>query len=212
MADDYRAFLAAEAQRQGISPALAQYVGHTESRFNPLAVSHAGARGIMQLMPATGAALGLRSPADFFDPYKNMQAGVANLAQLSRQFHGDPTAMLIGYNAGPRWAHDYLSGRVSFAQLPHETQAYVQGYVPGAIRTGPIQIASSQAASPVGQNNDPNPFVPAAFHSGSFRPAAPPTYGSAVFAPQYSDAGSFGRNERRPEDTRPDYFASTGIG
>jgi len=68
-----------------------------ESGGDPRAVSRSGAQGLMQLMPATGAALGVR---DAFDPAENIRAGVRYLAALQRRF-GDMRLALAAYNAGP---------------------------------------------------------------------------------------------------------------
>ena len=87
------------ARRHGLNPSLLAAVAHVESRFDPRAVSNRGARGLMQLMPATGKRYGLR-PADLFDPEKNLDAGARFLRQLADRFGDDLSLVLAAYNAG----------------------------------------------------------------------------------------------------------------
>lgn len=84
------------ARRYGIDPNLLRAVAWTESRGNNNAVSPKGARGIMQLMPATAAQLGV----DPNDPIANINGGAAYLAQQIATFNDVPLA-LAAYNAGP---------------------------------------------------------------------------------------------------------------
>ncbi len=91
----------------GVEPALALGVMRQESSFDSTTVSPSGARGLMQLMPATATTvahqLGLAPslPALTFDPGYNMRLGVAYLAQLLDQFGGSVPMAVAGYNAGP---------------------------------------------------------------------------------------------------------------
>jgi len=88
-----------------------------ESGGDPRAVSPKGAQGLMQLLPATGRALGVNDP---FDPLENIRAGARYLAGLLRQF-GDMRLALAAYNAGP--------GRVAtYGGVPpfRETQTYIE--------------------------------------------------------------------------------------
>ncbi|KQV94757.1 hypothetical protein ASC87_25955 [Rhizobacter sp. Root1221] len=92
--------VAAAASRHGMAVELVMAVIETESDFDPAAVSPAGARGAMQLMPATGLQYGLRSVKDFHDPTLNIDAGVRHLRDLLRAA-GDNTALALAmYNAG----------------------------------------------------------------------------------------------------------------
>jgi soluble lytic murein transglycosylase-like protein len=81
-----------------LSPGLVKAVIHAESRFDPYAVSHKGARGLMQLMPATAGELGVR---DAFNPWQNIEGGTRYLAMLVAQFDGDLRLGLAAYHAGP---------------------------------------------------------------------------------------------------------------
>lgn len=69
-----------------------------ESAWNPHAVSVAGAAGLMQLMPATAAAVGVRNR---FEPCENIRGGIAYLASLRSILGEDLRLVLAGYNAGP---------------------------------------------------------------------------------------------------------------
>ncbi|MBS0126673.1 lytic transglycosylase domain-containing protein [Thetidibacter halocola] len=80
-----------------VSPALALAVIAVESSGRADAVSHAGASGLMQLMPATAERFGV---IDRDDPVQNIRGGVAFLDFLMKQFDGDPILVLAGYNAG----------------------------------------------------------------------------------------------------------------
>jgi soluble lytic murein transglycosylase-like protein len=85
------------SQNYGVDPALVRAVMKTESNFNRWAVSNKGARGLMQLIPATGARYGVR---DFFDPQQNVEGGVQYLKFLLEKFNGNLDLSLAAYNAG----------------------------------------------------------------------------------------------------------------
>src|SRR5690625_7789825 len=81
----------------GVDAALIRAVMHAESWFQPEAVSHSGAQGLMQLMPATQTRFGV---VNAFDPLDNITAGVAYLAWLLEEFDGDLDRTVAAYNAG----------------------------------------------------------------------------------------------------------------
>jgi soluble lytic murein transglycosylase-like protein len=89
-----------------------------ESRFNPSAVSRAGAQGMAQFMPGTAAAAGLENP---FDPSLALPASARLLRQLHDQF-GNAGLAAAAYNAGPGRILKWLANRAS---LPRETRDYV---------------------------------------------------------------------------------------
>ena len=88
--------VATAAQRHHLDPAYALAVALTESALRQSAVSSAGARGIMQLMPGTAARYG----ADPHDADQNIEAGVRYLRDLAELFGSDPRLVAAGYNAG----------------------------------------------------------------------------------------------------------------
>jgi len=85
------------AERYKVDYALVKAVIKAESNFDPLAISRAGAKGLMQLMPATADALGVN---DSFHPEDNIQGGVRYLRYLLDLFEGNLHLSLAAYNAG----------------------------------------------------------------------------------------------------------------
>jgi Transglycosylase SLT domain/SPOR domain len=90
-----------------------------ESRFDPKAVSRAGAQGVAQFMPATASGRGLADP---FDPLEAIPKSAQLLRDLRRDF-GNLGLAAAAYNAGPGRVRDWLAGR---RRLPDETRAYVR--------------------------------------------------------------------------------------
>lgn len=119
----------AEAQRQGLDPALALEVSQVESGMSQAKVSPKGAIGVFQLMPSTAAQLGV-NPYDLQD---NIRGGVMYLLQMLGKF-GDPSAALAAYNWGP--------GNVSSAIAQYGSDFSVS--VPGQ-PTIPAWLASAPA-------------------------------------------------------------------
>jgi soluble lytic murein transglycosylase-like protein len=91
------AFIVDSGSRNGVDPVLLYAIMHQESSFKKRAVSHAGARGLMQLMPGTAARFGVRN---IFDPRQNIEGGTRYMRFLLDLFDGDVGLALAGYNAG----------------------------------------------------------------------------------------------------------------
>jgi soluble lytic murein transglycosylase-like protein len=95
---DVRALAIAAARRHGLDPNLVLAVVAVESGFQPDAVSHKGAQGLMQLMPDTARELGV---TDILDPAQNLDGGTRYLRMLIARYGGDVGKALAAYNAGP---------------------------------------------------------------------------------------------------------------
>ena len=116
--DAYSGEVKAAAAEFGVEEAVVRAIIHAESAFRPNAVSHAGAQGLMQLIPATAARFGV---TDVFEPTQNIRGGVQYLAWLLKRYNGDLTLAAAGYNAG-EGAVDRHGGVPPY----DETQRYVQ--------------------------------------------------------------------------------------
>jgi len=111
------ALIAKASQRYQVAPELIRAVIHAESGFNPQAVSPAGAQGLMQLMPATAADLGVHDP---FDAEQNIMGGTRYLRQLLDKYHGHLDSALAAYNWGPGHVDQQSD------PLPQETRNYIK--------------------------------------------------------------------------------------
>ena len=101
-----------------MDPKLVQAVIQVESDYNPNAVSRKGAQGLMQLIPSTARAYGVKDP---FDPKQNIEGGVKHLKDLMDNYKGDLRLTLAGYNAG-------MGAVARYGDIPpyRETQRYVR--------------------------------------------------------------------------------------
>ena len=107
--------------RHGIDPRFIHAVIWQESKYKSKALSHAGAQGLMQLMPATARRFGCSDPQDMAS---NVEAGTKYLRWLLKRFNGDVALALAGYNAG-EGAVDKYHGVPPY----NETQNYVRKIV-----------------------------------------------------------------------------------
>ncbi|MCG3194283.1 MAG: Membrane-bound lytic murein transglycosylase F [Thermoanaerobaculia bacterium] len=112
-------FIREASEKHRIDAALIAAVIRAESGFQPYAVSRKGARGLMQLMPATARRLGVTRP---FDPRENVHGGVSYLSELARRYgEFDVDRILAAYNAGEAAVEEY-DGVPPY----RETQNYVR--------------------------------------------------------------------------------------
>ncbi|WP_045727358.1 transglycosylase SLT domain-containing protein [Xanthomonas sp. GPE 39] len=114
----YQSEIAAAAREYGVEEAVVRAIIHAESAYNPMALSRAGAQGLMQLMPMTARRFGV---GDAFDAAQNIRGGVQYLAWLLKRFNGNLSLAAAGYNAG-EGAVDKHGGVPPYS----ETQLYVQ--------------------------------------------------------------------------------------
>ena len=105
-------------EKQGVDPRFIHAVIWQESKYKVAARSHAGAQGLMQLMPATAKRFGCNNPDD---PAENITAGTKYLSWLLKRFAGNVELALAGYNAG-EGSVDKYDGIPPY----NETQNYVK--------------------------------------------------------------------------------------
>ncbi len=114
----YSDIVVAVSKKHEIDWRLVQAVVAVESNYNPRAVSPKGARGLMQLMPATSSLYQVKDP---YDPLENIEAGVRHLKMLMERYQGKLEFVLAAYNSGER-AVDQYRGIPPY----QETRSYVR--------------------------------------------------------------------------------------
>ncbi len=134
---EFKDALVAQAWAEGLDPALVAALILQESTFDPTALSRAGARGLMQVIPATGRKLArdMRVPyrhAALHDPKTSLDFGTLYLRQMADRFDNRPERVLAAYNAGPHRVDAWTalrpdqSGEEFVESIPFtETRAYV---------------------------------------------------------------------------------------
>ncbi|HEY1249756.1 MAG TPA: lytic transglycosylase domain-containing protein [Thermoanaerobaculia bacterium] len=145
----YDALIDAAARRSNVDASFVSALIRAESNYEPRAVSRKGARGLMQLMPATARRLSVRYP---FDPASNVAGGVRYLRELVDRFGNQPELVLAAYNAGEQAVETY--GGVP----PYrETVAYVNRIL-GWWRPAPLDaaVAGAPAAPPASKTGARN--------------------------------------------------------
>jgi hypothetical protein len=112
-------FIVDAGKRHSVDPLLLYSIMHQESTFKARALSHKGARGLMQLMPGTAARFGVTS---IWDPKQNIEGGTRYMRWLLDKFEGNINLALAGYNAGEGAVMKYGN------RIPpyRETQEYVR--------------------------------------------------------------------------------------
>lgn len=116
--DTYDEHIQEASKRFNIPQALVKAVIVVESNCNPKAISHAGAQGLMQLMPKTAGEMGVK---DVFNPRQNILGGTRYLRYLANSYDGDLVLTLASYNAGQKAVNRHMD-------IPPiaETQRYVR--------------------------------------------------------------------------------------
>lgn len=106
------------SRRHGVDPPLVKAIVKAESDFDSSAVSRAGAKGLMQLMPETARSLGVK---DVYDPEENVDGGTRYLSRLLDIFDGEVEMAVAAYNAGE-------TAVLKYGAIPpySETQQYVK--------------------------------------------------------------------------------------
>ena len=123
----YEPYLMEVAKRYEVDPRLLWTIAYLETRFRPQLVSLRGARGMMQFMPATARALGLRNP---HDPWASLEAAARYVRMLSQRFKR-PELVLAAYNAGDTAVEAYTTGRA----IPAGPKKVIN---PRRVRTGGV--------------------------------------------------------------------------
>jgi soluble lytic murein transglycosylase-like protein len=143
------------ATLHGVDADLIHAIIQAESAFNPSARSHKGAMGLMQLMPATAAELGVTDP---YDPEQNIRGGVMYLKSLLTRYQHNEELALAAYNAGPgavarygsvppyRETRDYIARIKTNAEGIKTTSAPARRYCSCTSRTraGSLSVSDSK--------------------------------------------------------------------
>ncbi|HEX8472617.1 MAG TPA: lytic transglycosylase domain-containing protein [Pyrinomonadaceae bacterium] len=146
-------FIVASGSRHGVDPVLLYAIMHRESAFKQRAISYKGARGLMQLMPATAARFGV---SNIFDPQQNIEGGARYMRYLLNFFDGDVALALAGYNAGEGAVLKYGRRVPPYSETREYVRRISQRYAlmrdPEAARkaqtVSPAQFAAIKAAAP----------------------------------------------------------------
>jgi len=139
----FNATIVEAAKKFDVDAALVSAVIKAESDFNPHEVSNKGARGLMQLMPATARRLSVRRP---FDPASNVNGGVRYLKELLERFDHRPELALAAYNAGENAVSSY-GGVPPYRETIGYVKKILSWWTPAIAATvAPAGVASEPAA------------------------------------------------------------------
>ena len=146
-------FIVESGKRNSVDPLLLYSIMHQESSFKPRAMSHKGARGLMQLMPPTASRFGV---TNIWDPKQNIEGGARYMRFLLDLFSGDVHLALAGYNAGEGAVMKY-----GYKVPPYnETQEYVRriGRRYSLIRDPQTAITLTNEQLAAAQQKEPTPL------------------------------------------------------
>lgn len=180
---DYHDLIVEYAREFKLSVAMIYAVIKAESDFDPNALSHAGAQGLMQLMPGTAAEMQITNA---FDPAQNIAGGTQYLAKLLKMFKGNESLALAAYNAGPGNVRKY-GGIPPFP----ETQRYVKKVLSHAKAFGAgrehivIQNSAPRNKIQVFMPDNSQPYV-VHFHGGTSQPAQQVTETSSHYILEFA--------------------------
>jgi hypothetical protein len=132
-ASDFDALIDREAKKQNIDAAFVSALIRAESNYEPRALSRKGARGLMQLMPATAKRLSVRKP---FDPASNVRGGVQYLRELVDRFGQHPELVLAAYNAGEGAVETY-GGVPPYRETIAYVNRILKWWQPAELAVGP---------------------------------------------------------------------------
>jgi membrane-bound lytic murein transglycosylase B len=139
----YDKLIVAAAKKFDVDAALVSAVIKAESDFNPREMSNKGARGLMQLMPATAARFGV---TDAFDPEANIYAGVRYLRWLLQTFDGNADLAVAAYNAGEGnvWKYKGVPPFRETITYIHRIAKHIRNAIASAPVSAPQQVAESR--------------------------------------------------------------------
>ena len=137
---DYNDLIERYATSYGIDPNLIAAMMYTESRGNRFAVSHAGAKGLMQFMPATAERFGI---TDRTDPSQSIRGACQYMRWLLDRYDGNVAKAVGGYNAG--------EGNIDKGRYPTETKNYISRVMSTWQSAGQGQTSGQMLAGPQGQ-------------------------------------------------------------
>ncbi len=131
----YDGIIQAEARKHDVDASFVSAVIRAESNYQPRAVSRKGARGLMQLMPATAKRLSVRRP---FDPASNVAGGVRYLKELLKRYDHRPELILAAYNAGEHAVSTY-GGVPPYRETIGYVKKILSWWSPAIAATVPVQ-------------------------------------------------------------------------